>query len=66
MIKLIFRIIGWIISIACVLITLYFFFGNGGMGIDIFKDMFKNGFLEGIKEFFSSMWSGFKTVIGLG
>lgn len=65
MIKLIFKIIGWIISIFCFLIALYFFFGNGGMGIDIFKDMFSHGFLDGVKEFFSSMWSGFKSVVGL-
>ena len=65
MIKLIFKILGWIISLTCVLITLYFFFGNSGMGIDIFKDMFANGFFEGLKEFFTSMWSGFKSVVGL-
>ena len=65
MIKLIFRIIGWIISIVCVLITLYFLFVNGGMGIENFKDMFSNGFFEGIKEFFSAIWNGFKAVVGL-
>ena len=66
MIKLIFKIIGILISIVCVIITLYFLFANGGMGIEIFKDIFKGGFLEGIKEFFVSIWQGFKTVVGLG
>ena len=66
MIKLIFKIIGIILSIACFLITLYFFFGNGGSGIEIFKDLFSDGFLNGIKEFFISIWNGFKTVVGLG
>ena len=66
MIKLIFKIIGILLAIACFLITLYFFFGNGAAGIQIFEEIFSNGFLEGIKEFFSSIWNGFKTVVGLG
>jgi hypothetical protein len=65
MIKLIFKIIGIILIIASFLITLYFFFGNGAAGIQIFKEIFSNGFLEGIKEFFSSIWNGFTTTIGL-
>jgi len=66
MIKLIFKIVGWIIAIACVLVSLYFFFGNNGYGITVFKEIFANGFWEGIKEFFVSIWNGFKTVVGLG
>ena len=66
MIKLIFKIIGIIFSIFCFLITLYFFFGNGAAGISIFEELFSNGFLEGIKEFFVSIWTGFKSVVGLG
>lgn len=65
MIKLIFKILGIILSILCFLITLYFFFGNGAAGITIFKEIFANGFLEGIQEFFISIWNGFKAVIGL-
>ena len=65
MIKILFKIIGSIISIACILVTLYFLFGNGGMGIEIFKELFENGFGNGLKEFFTSIWEGFKTVVGL-
>jgi len=66
MIKIIFKIIGFLISIACILVTLYFFFGNGGMGIEIFKELFRDGFGNGLKEFFTSIWEGFKAVVGLG
>ena len=66
MIKIIFKVLGALISIVCFLITLYFLFGNSGMGIEIFKELFSNGFGEGIKEFFSSIWQGFKSVVGLG
>jgi len=66
MIKLIFKIIGVILSVFCFLITLYFFFGNGASGITIFGELFSNGFVEGIKEFFVSIWNGFKSVVGIG
>ena len=65
MIKLIFKIIGWIIAIACVLLTLYFLFSAGGSGITTLKDLFENGFWDGIKTFFTEIWNGFKTVVGL-
>jgi len=65
MIKLLFRIIGWIISIACVLLTLYFLFANDGNGIELLKSLFSGGFWQGIKDFFVGIWDGFKHVVGL-
>ena len=65
MIKLIFKIIGIIIAVFCFLITLYFFFGNGASGITIFGELFSNGIGEGLKEFFVSIWNGFKAIVGL-
>lgn len=65
MIKLIFRIIGWIISVACVLLTVYFLFANNGYGIELLKTLFEDGFLNGIKSFFVGIWEGFKHVVGL-
>ena len=66
MVKKIFKFLWILISIITFLFTLYFLFGNGGSGIVILKDLFSNGFWNGIKEFFVSIWNGFKTVVGLG
>ena len=65
MIKLIFKIIGWIISVLCVLLTLYFLFANDGNGIELLKSLFSGGFWQGIKDFFVGIWDGFKHVVGL-
>ena len=65
MIKLIFRIIGWVISVACVLFTVYFLFANNGYGIELLKTLFEDGFLDGLKSFFVDIWEGFKHVVGL-
>lgn len=63
MIKLIFKILAYIISIICVLLTVYFLFAVNG--IDILKSLFEGGFIEGIKDFFIGIWEGFKSVVGL-
>ena len=63
MVKLIFKILWIIISIVCVLLTLFFLFA--GNGIEILKSIFSDGFLTGIKEFFVGIWEGFKATVGL-
>jgi len=63
MIKLIFKILGYIISILCVLLTIYFLFA--AEGIDTLKSVFEGGFFEGIKDFFIGIWEGFKSTVGL-
>ena len=65
MFKLIGKIVGIVLSILCFLFTLYFFFGNNGYGVEAMKDLFSDGFLSGITDFFTSIWDGFKHVIGL-
>lgn len=63
MIKVIFKIIGWIIGILCLLFALYFLFAANG--IEIMKSLFSGGFWQGIKDFFVGMWDGFKALVGL-
>lgn len=65
MFKLIFKIIWLIIAILAILFTLYFLFEGQGAGIQNLKDLFSNGFWEGIKQFFVSIWNGFKFVCGI-
>jgi len=63
MVKLIFKIIWIVISILTLLLSLYFLFAQSG--IETIKSIFSAGFLEGIKEFFVSIWDGFKATVGL-
>ena len=65
MFKLIGKIIGIVLAVACFLFTLYFFFGNNGYGVEAIQDLFSDGFLNGLKDFFVSIWDGFKHVVGL-
>ena len=65
MIKLIFKIIWYIIAILCVIFTIYFLFANEGYGIELLRSTFSDGFFNGIKEFFVGIWEGFKHVFGL-
>lgn len=44
------------------LCTIYFFFANAGYGIEIFSELFSDGFFAGIKNFFVDIWNGFKYV----
>lgn len=63
MIRLIFRFIFVLIAIAAILISIQYLF-NGGIdtyGSDI-KDL---GFWGFVKEFFSSIWTGFKDTVGI-
>lgn len=65
MVKLIFRIIGWIISITAILLVLYFLFADEGSGIAQLRELSSHGFFKGIRDFFVGMWNGFKHVVGL-
>lgn len=65
MIKKIFAIIWYIISILALLFTIYFLFANNGSGIEQLKDLFADGFFNGLKNFFVGIWEGFKHVCGL-
>lgn len=65
MFKIIFKILGALISIVCVLLTIYFLFANNGYGIELLKSLFSDGFFNGLKDFFVGIWEGFKFVVGL-
>ena len=65
MIKLIFKIIWYIIAILALLLCIYFLFANSGNGIEQLKGLFSGGFFNGIKDFFVGIWDGFKHVVGL-
>ena len=42
--------------------SIYFLFANEGYGIDMLTQLFEDGFLGGIKNFFIDIWRGFKYV----
>lgn len=65
MIKIILKVIGYILVAISLLLTIYFLFQNNGAGIENLKDLFSAGFFDGIKQFFVSIWNGFKFVIGI-
>lgn len=44
------------------LFTVYFLFANEGYGIDILTQIFDDGIIGGIKNFFIDIWRGFKFV----
>ena len=44
------------------LFSIYFLFANEGYGIDMLTEIFEDGFLGGIKNFFVDIWRGFKYV----
>lgn len=60
------KIIGIVLAVILVLLTvlctIYFLFANEGYGIDIFSQLFQDGFFPGIKNFFIDIWNGFKYV----
>ena len=51
-----------LVIILTILCTIYFLFANEGYGIDIFSQLFEDGVLAGIKNFFIDIWNGFKYV----
>ena len=51
-----------ILVIFTTLFTIYFLFANEGYGIDMFTEMFADGFFNGIKNFFVDIWNGFRYV----
>ena len=65
MIKIILKIIWYILVVFSFLFTIYFLFHGQGYGIEHLKDIFSAGFGEGIKQFFSSIWNGIKFVCGI-
>ena len=65
MFKLILKIVWYLIVILAFLFVLYFLFGNNGAGIQNLKDLFADGFWEGIKQFFVNIWNGIKFVCGI-
>ena len=40
------------------LMTIYFLCANEGYGIDMLTELFKDGFIGGIKNFFIDIWKG--------
>lgn len=40
------------------LMTIYFLFANEGYGIDMLTELFKDGVIGGIKNFFIDIWKG--------
>ena len=40
------------------LMTAYFLFANEGYGIDMLTELFKDGVIGGIKNFFIDIWKG--------
>ena len=65
MIKIILKVIWYILVVLSFILTIYFLFQDQGAGIDNLKDLFSSGFGEGIKQFFVSIWNGFKFVCGI-
>ena len=63
MIKLILKIVGILLAIACALLTVYFLFAANG--IEILESLFSDGIWNGFKDFFIGIWEGFKTTVGL-
>ncbi len=47
-----------LICIIIVLMTLYFLFANEAYGIDMLSELFSDGILGGIKNFFVDIWKG--------
>jgi len=60
------KIIGIVFLVIFILLTtlftIYFLFANEGYGIEMFKELFEDGFFAGIKNFFVYIWNGIKYV----
>jgi len=60
------KIIGIVFLVIFILLTtlftIYFLFANEGYGIEMFKELFEDGFFAGIKNFFVDIWNGIKYV----
>ena len=65
MIKLILKIIWYIAVVFAFVLAIYFLFANNGSGINELKDLFSQGFWEGLKQFFVNIWNGIKFVCGI-
>lgn len=63
--KIVLKVLWYILVTLSFLLLLYFLFQDQGAGIDNLKDLFSGGFGEGIKQFFVSIWNGFKFVCGI-
>ena len=63
--KIVLKVIGYILLVLSLMLLIYFLFQDQGAGIENLKDLFSNGFADGIKQFFTSIWNGFKFVIGI-
>ena len=46
------------IIVVIFLMTLYFLFANQAYGIDMLTELFRDGFIGGIKNFFIDIWKG--------
>ena len=47
------------------LLTLYGLFANQAYGIDMLRELFKDGFIGGIKNFFIDIWKGILYVFNI-
>lgn len=61
-VKIIGITIAVILIVLAVLFTVYFLFANEGYGIDMISQIFEDGFMAGIKNFFIDIWNGMKYV----
>lgn len=61
MLKFLFKLIIATVCIVAILVSLYFLFVGGG--IELFKDMIKDGFWNFVKTFFIDLWNGFRSVL---
>lgn len=63
--KIVLKVIGYILLVLSLMLLVYFLFQDQGSGIENLKDLFSNGFVDGIRQFFTSIWNGFKFVCGI-
>ena len=55
----------WILTLILVfLLTIFFLFSYHNYGINILSDVFKDGFFNGIKNFFIDLWKGILFTFG--
>ena len=59
MLKVILKVIWYLIAITCIVLTIYFLFNGGAKEL---ADLSKDGFFKGVGQFFVNIWEGIKAV----
>ena len=57
MVKIIFKVLWYIIVITCIILCFYFLFNGGFKELG---DLSKDGFFNGVGKFFVNFWEGIK------